>query len=216
MDCKTAIKMIPLYMDDMLEEKKMQEVVVHLLLCSDCKRVHNDLILISKQLQEAEPVTIPKSFKWELPEEERITDDNKDGIIDENKGKNKDGKNRPAVFNWRTFSAIAAVLLISLALSGEMVEFGTSNPDETGDVMTMARMETHDEEMLWQDVQTPEDEENYYIGLIQDQLGHDVLIDETNIETKNREAEGIWHFTIKVQENIYKYEGKGGKIWIVE
>lgn len=207
-------------MDDMLEEKKMQEVVVHLLLCSDCKRVHNDLILISKQLQGADPVTIPKSFKWELPEADRITDVRESQVSDKkkekNKGKSKDGKSKPAIFNWRTFSAIAAVLVISLALSGEMIEFGTSNPDETGDLMTMARMETYDKEMLWEDVQNPEDEENYYIGLIQAQLGQDVLIDETNIEASNKDAEDIWHFTIKVQETIYKYEGKGGEIWIVE
>jgi hypothetical protein len=47
-------------------------------------------------------------------------------------------------------------------------------------------------------------------------LGQDVLIDETNIEASNKDAEDIWHFTIKVQETIYKYEGKGGEIWIVE
>lgn len=219
MDCKTAKEMIPLYMDDMLEEKKMQEVVVHLLLCSDCKGVHNDLIQISKELQDAEPVIIPKSFKWKIPEEERITDvsqaiigdKNKEKNKDKNKEKNKEETNRSRVFNWRTFSAIAAILVISLALSSEMIDFGASSPDEAGEVMTMTRMENHDEEMLWEDVKSPEDEENYYIGLIENQLGQEFLIDETI-----KDAEDIWHFTIIINDIIYKYEGKGGEIWTVE
>jgi len=230
MDCKKAKDMIPLYMDDMLEEKEMQEVVVHLLLCSECKRIHNDLSLISKKLQEAEPVIIPEGFKWKVLEADRRTDENERLVLDENnidvnerlvldkndekerKGsKDIKHKKNSKMLNWRTFSAIAAVLVISIVLSSDMIEMGTIPPEESGDMMTMARLETPDDEILWKEVENIDDEESYYIKQLQKQLGMEI-----QIEDSNKDSEDIWHFTIKVNETIYKYEGKGGEIWIEE
>lgn len=203
-----AIEKIPLYMDDMLEEKEMQEVVVHLLVCNECKRIHNDLSQISQKLKDIDPVSIPDSFHWEIPVDDRK---NKVGeSVETEKQLVNDNKKRKAL-SWRTFSAIAAVLVISIALSSEMIDFGTVPAEEPDNMVSMARMETHDEEILWKDIKNIEDEENYYIKQIQNQLGQDI-----QIETSNKDAEEKWHFTIRVNEILYKYEGKGGEIWIVE
>ncbi len=217
MDCKQAKDMIPLYMDDMLEEKEMQEVVVHLLLCSECKHIHNDLSLIMKKLQEAEPVTIPEGFNWKVPEEVEVSAETEKLVLDENDkddGEERKGrkvKRNSNMRNLRTFSAIAAVLVISIFLSSDMIEMGTIPPEESGDMMTMARLETHDDEILWKDVENIDGEESYYIKQLQNQLGMEI-----QIEDSNKDAEDVWHFTIKVGETIYKYEGKGGEIWIEE
>ena len=71
MDCKMIIEKIPLYMDDMLDEKEMQEVFAHLQFCSECKEIYNDLSIISRELKEIEAVTIPENFKWKISESDR-------------------------------------------------------------------------------------------------------------------------------------------------
>lgn len=195
-------------MDDMLDEKEMQEVSAHLQFCSECKEIYNDLSIISQRLKDIEAVTIPENFIWKIPESDMKN--NVDKSFTSEKTEDKKLKRKPA-FNLRTFSAIAVVLVIGIVLSSEMVDFGSVPTEESKEVVSMARMEAHDEELLWEDVKTIEDEKNYYKKQIQKQWGQDV-----QIVNSNKDAEGNWHFIIRVNETLYEYEGKGGEIWIVE
>lgn len=192
-------------MDDMLEEKEMQEVAKHLEFCGECKAVHHDLSLISQKLKETPPITIPEDFNWKNRDKDGATNVIQGAVGDNRK------KRRSLGLNWRTFSAVAVVLVISIALTSGIIEMGTIIPEESEDMMTMTRLESHDEEILWKDVQTIEDEEGYYIKQLQAELGQEI-----EIETSNKDQENNWHFTIKVNETVYKYQGKGGEIWIEE
>lgn len=195
-------------MDDMLDEKEMQEVFAHLQFCSECKEIYNDLSIISRELKEIEAVTIPENFKWKISESDRKNSGEKSSTAEKTTQGNK--KIKPA-FNLRTFSAIAAVLVIGIVISSEMIDFGSVPTEESKEMVSMARMEAHDEELLWEDVNNIEDEEDYYTKQIQKQLGQDA-----QIETSKKDEEGNWHFAIRVKETLYEYEGKGGEIWIVE
>lgn len=202
MDCNKAKKMIPLYMDGMLDEKELQNIAEHLQFCGDCKAIHHDLFEIGLKLNEAPEIVIPSNFHWKIPENPLLQEVKPASNFDETK------KRKSWNFNWKTLSAIAAVLLISVALSSEMIDIGTIQPGQPGDTPAMTRIEKYGLEIPWEDVKTLEEEEVYYIKQLQSRYDTEV-----QIEDSYKDEAGIWYFTLKVEDTLYKYEGKGGEIW---
>lgn len=205
MDCKIVKEMIPLYMDGILTEKEMEDVASHLQHCHECKAIHQDLFKIENELKSIPTVRIPEDFQWKvsgIDETSEISNESRVDIVD----KRKNNK-----LNWKIISTIAAVLVISIALSSEVIEMETILAEEPENMISMARLDTYNEAILWEDVENVYDEEKYYNKLIQDKLGPEI-----GIEDSYKDAEDTWYFTVISGDIIYKYKGKGGEIWIEE
>lgn len=192
MDCSKIKEMIPLYMDNMLNEEEMSEITQHLQLCGDCNKVHDEISRITGKLNEIPSLTIPSEFQWKVPQNHIVEK------IKKNRASDKGDKRKFLGMGWRTFSSVAAVLVLSVMLSSGVIEMGTLPPEEPGAMMSMARSEDSDKEIIWKDVQNIKDEEAYYTKKLYDKLGPEI-----QIEASNKDDQGLWHFSVRVDQGKY-------------
>lgn len=122
-------------------------------------------------------------------------------------------KEKP-VIRWKRVSALAAVLVVGLISilafnQGQGVEPAAPQNDQA--MMATMEKSAPAPSMTWESVMGTENEEAYYHELLTLTVGEGSTITESY-----KDAEGVWHFTIKTTSGEIKYTGRDGEIWIEE
>jgi hypothetical protein len=111
MKCDEIRELLSLYIDRMLDESQAREVEEHLSACSDCRKEHDDFVMISELLGETEMVPVPDEFQFRL---RKALKEEKAAMIGEGilavpaKKKN----------HWRIITSIAAVFAVGILSFG--------------------------------------------------------------------------------------------------
>lgn len=127
MKCENYRDMISLYIDDKLDKNGKEIVEEHLKTCEHCKKELDELIEIRNILLEAPVAELPEGFKESLHEkllktskedEKSIKIENSEEITNINKVKKRKR------FNWKTLSAVAALILLMVASGAVLSNIG--------------------------------------------------------------------------------------------
>jgi len=124
MKCNDFRDVISLYIDNRLDESGKEKVSKHLKECKACKDEYEDLLRIRGILIDSPIEDLPEGFKEELhhklikcKQDEKETNAVKSTPINTPISKKRK-------FNWRTFSAVAALLLIMVISVATLNQFG--------------------------------------------------------------------------------------------